>query len=149
MTTHEQSRDPAWWDAWRGIIFANAKVFHIAERDLQEHSGIPLAFLDVLGRLLDAPGHRLRMQELQERSLFTRSGMTRLADRIERAGLIRRERVPDDRRGVYAVVTPEGKRVYEEVIVRHQADVEREFGSRLTPEQHRAVAGALWSFWHD
>jgi DNA-binding MarR family transcriptional regulator len=149
MTNEAVSAGPTWFDAWRGIIFANAKVFRDVERKLEEHSGISLAFLDALSRLYDAPGGRLRMQELQERSLFTHSGMTRLADRIEAAGLIRRESVPGDRRGVSVVITPEGRRVYEEAFARHQADLEVAFASRLTPDQHRNVAEALLQFWRD
>ena len=141
--------DPVWWDAWRGVLFANARVLHAVERDLQEHAGLSLPFMDVLGRLYDAPGRRLRMQELQELSLFTRSGMTRLVDRIEAAALVRRERVPGDRRGVFVVLTSEGAAAYESALAQHRSDVEREFGSRLTPGQHEAVADALAQFWHE
>ena len=83
-------------------------MYHVLGRDLQAHSGLSLAFIDALARLCDAPEQRLRMQELQERSLFTHSGMTRLVDRIEKAGLVRRERAPGDRRGVFVVLTAEG-----------------------------------------
>lgn len=149
MTNDEASAGPPWFDAWRGIVFANAKVFREVERKLEEHSGISLAFLDALGRVYDAPQGRLRMQDLQERSLFTHSGMTRLVDRIEAAGLMRRESVPGDRRGVSVVITPEGKRLYEQAFARHQADVEEAFAARLTPAQHEAVAEALAQFWRD
>jgi DNA-binding MarR family transcriptional regulator len=141
--------DAAWWDAWRGILFASSAVLHAVEPDLQRDHGLSLTFLDVLGRLYDAPEQRLRMQELQERSLFTRSGMTRLVDRIEDAGFARRERVPGDRRGVFVVLTPEGATAYEVGLAGHRADIEREFSGRLTPAQHRAVADALAQFWHD
>jgi DNA-binding MarR family transcriptional regulator len=149
VAQEDKSPDPAWWSAWRGIVFAHSQVFHAVERDLKQHSGIPLPFLDVLGRLYDAPGGRLRMQELQQRSLFTHSGITRLADRIEAAGLLRREQVPGDRRGVSVVITPEGMQVYAAAIARHRSDVERAFASRLTPAQHETVAEALWPFWHE
>jgi DNA-binding MarR family transcriptional regulator len=149
MTNEETSADQPWFDAWRGIIFANAKVFREVERKLEEHSGISLAFLDALSRLYDAPGGQLRMQDLQERSLFTHSGMTRLVDRIEAAGLVRRESVPGDRRGVSVVIAGKGKRLYEKAITRHRADLEEAFASRLTPAQHQAVAEALSQFWRD
>ena len=145
---HPEPDDP-FWDAWRGIIFAHARIYHSVGQSLQEHSGITLPVIDVLARLHDAPDHRLRMQEIQDRSLFTYSGMTRLVDRIERAGLVRRESVPGDRRGVAVVLTDEGARIYGEAMARHRADVEREFGRRLTVEQHRAVADGLASFWRD
>ena len=88
------------------------------------------------------------MQELQERSLFTRSGLTRLVDRMEDAGLVRREAVPGDRRGVRVVLTPEGRRRHTEAFEDHLRVIEREFGGRLTPDQQRAVAEALAGFWN-
>jgi DNA-binding MarR family transcriptional regulator len=139
--------DPVWWDAWRGVLFANARVLQAVEPELVRHSGFSLTFLDVLSRLYDAPDHRLRMQELSEQSLFTRSGMTRLVDRVEREGYVRRERVPGDRRGVYVILTPEGERVFVAAMARHRADIERVFGGRLNPNEHRAVAAALAGFW--
>ena len=141
--------DPRWFDAWRGILFANATVLRAIEPMLEAHSGISLVFLDVLARLHDAPAGALRMQELQASSLFTRSGMTRLVDRVEAAGFVRRQAVPGDRRGVSVVITPEGVRTYRSAIERHRADLEREFASRLTPEQVEAVASALSQFWSE
>jgi len=68
-------------------------------RDLEAGQGISIAFLDVLGAWNDEPGRKLRRQERQKRLLSTDSGLTRLIDHIEQAGLVRREPVPDDRRG--------------------------------------------------
>lgn len=149
MSTNDAHKEQDWWDAWRGMLFTSNKVLKVVERDLKEHSGLSLVFLDVLSRLYDKPERSLRMQELQERSLFTYSGMTRLVDRIERAGLVRRERVPGDRRGVSVVLTPKGAVAYEQAIEKHMRDVEREFAGRLTADQHRAVADALAQFWQD
>jgi DNA-binding MarR family transcriptional regulator len=138
-----------WLDAWRGVLYANARVLRVAEPDLVARVGFPLTWLDVLSQLYDAAGSGLRMQELQERSLFTRSGMTRLVDRIEAAGLVRREPVAGDRRGVLVALTPEGRRRRQEAFAAHLPVIEREFGRRLTADQQRAVAEALASFWHD
>jgi DNA-binding MarR family transcriptional regulator len=138
-----------WNDAWRGVLFASARVLRIAEPELVARQGFPLSWLDVLAQLYDAPGNRLRMQELEEHSLFTRSGLTRLVDRIEAAGLVRREPVREDRRGVSVVLTPEGRRRHDEAFVEHLRVIEREFGRRLTPEQQAAVAEALSPFWHE
>lgn len=150
MEQHEDPTRPAttWADAWRGVLFASAKVLRIAERDLLEREGFPMAWLDVLAQLYDAPGNGLRMQELEERSLFTRSGLTRLVDRIEATGLVRREPVPGDRRGVRVVLTPQGRRRHDEAFVEHLRVIEHEFGGRLTPAEQQAVADALASFWH-
>ena len=149
----ERDTDPTrpattWNDAWRGVLFASAKVLRIAERDLVEREGFPMTWLDVLAQLYDAPDNGLRMQELEERSLFTRSGLTRLVDRIEAAGLVRREPVPGDRRGVRVVLTPEGRRRHDQAFVEHLRVIEREFGGRLTPGEQQAVADALAGFWH-
>jgi DNA-binding MarR family transcriptional regulator len=153
-TGMEPDEDPTrstalWNDAWRGVLFASARVLRVAELDLIEREGFPLTWLDVMAQLYDAPDNGLRMQELEERSLFTRSGLTRLVDRIEAAGLVRREPVPGDRRGVRVVLTSEGRRRHDEAFVEHLRLIEREFGRRLTPDQHKAVAEALASFWHD
>ena len=150
----EQGTDPTrpattWNDAWRGVLFASAKVLRIAERDLVEREGFPMTWLDVLAQLYDAPGSGLRMQELEERSLFTRSGLTRLVDRIEAAGLVQREPVPGDRRGVRVVLTPEGRRRHDQAFVEHMRVIEREFGGQLTPAGQQAVADALAGFWHE
>lgn len=150
MSASDPSRPETLWnDAWRGVLFASAKVLRLADHELVAREGFPLTWLDVLAQLYDAEGNGLRMQELQDRALFTRSGMTRLVDRIEAAGLVRREAVPGDRRGVRVVLTDEGMRRHTDAFVRHLALVEREFARRLTPDQQASVAEALAGFWHD
>jgi DNA-binding MarR family transcriptional regulator len=138
-----------WFHAWRGVLFASARVLRVADLEMQEHDGFPLTWFDVLSRLKGADPAGLRMQELEELALFTRGGLTRLVDRIEAAGLVRRERVPGDRRGVRVALTADGRQRYAAAFLRHREVIEREFGRRLTPAQHRAVADALWSWWHD
>jgi DNA-binding MarR family transcriptional regulator len=151
MTSHEDPSRPGalWNDAWRGVLFASSRVLRAAELDLIARAGFPLTWLDILAQLYDAGDDGLRMQELQDRSLFTRSGMTRLVDRMEEAGLVRRATVPGDRRGVRVVLTPEGRRRHTEAFVDHLEVIEREFGGRLTPDQQRDVAKALAVFWKD
>jgi DNA-binding MarR family transcriptional regulator len=151
MSDEDDPARPAalWNDAWRGVLFATSRTLQVAEPDLIERAGFPLTWLDVLAQLYDAPTNGLRMQELEQRSLFTRSGLTRLVDRIEAAGLVRRESVPGDRRGVRVVLTPEGRRRHDAAFADHLQVIEREFGRRLTVDQQRAVAEALATFWHD
>ena len=145
--TNERDPDEPSWDSWRGVVFANSSVLRAVEPLLEKGTGLSLNFLDVLSRLYDEPDHRLRMQELSERALFTRSGMTRLVDRMEKAGYVRRESVPGDRRGVFVILTPSGEQVFVPAMRQHRSDVERVFGSRLSSEQHRAVGEALAQFW--
>lgn len=151
MTDHEDPSRPSalWNDAWRGVLFAASRTLRVAEPELIERAGFPLTWLDILAQLYDAADAGLRMQELEQRSLFTRSGVTRLVDRIEAAGLVRREAVPGDRRGVRVVLTSEGRRRHDAAFEDHLKVIERTFGRRLTLAQQQAVAEALATFWHD
>lgn len=144
-TGYRRPETPA-FRAWRGVLFASARILRVAEIDLLAREGIALTWLDVLGRLYDAGEGGLRMQELQERSLFTNSGMTRLVDRMEDAGLVRREAVAGDRRGVRVLLTDAGIEKYVRAIADHVELIDREFGGRLSDVQLRAVTDALSGF---
>lgn len=95
-------------DAWRTFLKTHALVVERIARDLQAAGVVPLEWYDVLVALSDAPGRRLRMHELAEAMVLNRSNATRLADRLEAAGLLRREPTPGDRRGTFAVLTDAG-----------------------------------------
>jgi DNA-binding MarR family transcriptional regulator len=94
--------------AWIGVVMTFNVVMRALESDMSERHGLPINWFDVLNRL-DQGGGRLRLFELEHGSVFTRSGMTRLCDRIEAEGLIRRERSGEDRRGVYIAITDAGR----------------------------------------
>jgi DNA-binding MarR family transcriptional regulator len=93
---------------WRAFLRAHATLIRTLEAELGEADEIPLASYDVLVQLAEAPDRRLRMTELADRVLLSRSGLTRLVDRLERGGLVRREPCVDDARGMYAVLTDDG-----------------------------------------
>ncbi|MDQ3695950.1 MAG: MarR family transcriptional regulator [Chloroflexota bacterium] len=95
--------------AWRALLSAHSLVIQAIERDLATAGLVPLTWYDVLVALWEAPDHRLRLHELAHAVLLSRSGLTRLVDRLEAAGLLRREPCADDRRGAYAVLTTEGR----------------------------------------
>jgi DNA-binding MarR family transcriptional regulator len=94
--------------AWRTFLRAHALVTRRLESDLLAEQRLPLASYDVLVQLVEAPERRLRMSELAERVLLSRSGLTRLVDRMEAEGLVRREACEDDARGLFTVLTDEG-----------------------------------------
>jgi DNA-binding MarR family transcriptional regulator len=94
--------------AWRTFLAAHARVTGDIEAALKEEGLPPLGWYDVLWPLYRAPDRRLRMKELAEEVVLSRTGLVRLVDRIERAGLLRREPVPGDGRGAYAVITEDG-----------------------------------------
>jgi DNA-binding MarR family transcriptional regulator len=99
---------PAGLTAWRTFLRAHATVVRRLEAELVAEHDLPLASYDVLVQLSEATDRRLRMTELADRVLLSRSGLTRLADRLEREGLIERKACPSDARGTLAVLTPAG-----------------------------------------
>ena len=104
---------------------------------------LSLAWLDILDRLRQSPNQRMRMSELEQASLFTRSGLTRLIDRMEQAGFVRRERVPGDRRGIYVAVTAAGHEKVSRVWPDLGAGIHEHFGRHLDHDDARAISRAL------
>jgi DNA-binding MarR family transcriptional regulator len=95
-------------ETWQAFLRAHALVTRRLEAELLAEHGLPLASYDVLVQLVSAPEHRLRMTELADRVLLSRSGLTRLVDRLEREGLVERTACTSDARGFFAVLTDEG-----------------------------------------
>jgi DNA-binding MarR family transcriptional regulator len=95
---------------WRSFLRAHATVTRKLENELLTATGMPLGWYDVLLQLAEAPGRRLRMADLADLVLLSRSGLTRLIDRLQAEGLVRREPSPDDARGTFTVLTDEGIR---------------------------------------
>src|ERR1051325_8413245 len=89
--------------AWRGRLRPHAGLLDVLEKELAANGSMPVAFYDVLVNLSEAGG-RLRMSDLADQVLLSRSGVTRLVDRMVVAGLIDRDTCPSDRRGSYAVL---------------------------------------------
>ena len=94
--------------AWRSFLRAHATLVRRLEGELVAEHDLPLPSYDVLVQLSEAPGRRLRMTELADRVLLSRSGLTRLVDRLARDGLVHRQACPDDPRGTLAVLTDAG-----------------------------------------
>jgi DNA-binding MarR family transcriptional regulator len=94
--------------AWRNLIHAHARLFRRLDEELQAEHGISLAEYDALLQLAGAEGRRLRMSVLAERVLLSRSGITRLVDRLVSAGMVERSVCPTDARGAMATLLPDG-----------------------------------------
>ena len=129
--------------AWRALITANALVLEKIERALAEAGLPPLGHYDVLLELSGAPDGRLRMHELARAVVLSRSGLTRLVDRLEGAGLLGREPDPSDRRGSYAAITEDGRATLRRMWPVYAAGIGEHFGRHLTDEEARVVASAL------
>jgi DNA-binding MarR family transcriptional regulator len=116
---------------WRRFLETHAVVVGALEAELLAARDLPLAWYDVLVALSEAPRRRLRMQDLARRVLFSRSGLTRLVDRMVAAGLVVRKRCEDDRRGTFAVLTPAGARVLRDASGVHLRGVRSHFDAHL------------------
>lgn len=124
--------------AWRMFLMAHATAVGRIEDDLTRAGGLPLVEYDVLVALEHAPDCRLRLRDLNRRVLLTRSGVTRLVDRLESAGLIERERRGEDRRAIYAVLTDEGRSAIKHTWPVYASGIQRHFARYLSP-QHVAI----------
>ncbi len=131
-------------DTWRGFLRAHATIVRALESELVAEQGMPLATYDVLVQLSEAPGRALRMTELADRVLLSRSGLTRLADRLCKDGLLRREACADDARGTLAVLTDAGLQRLRQAWPTHVRGVCEHFADRLT-EPELADLGRLLS----
>ena len=129
--------------AWRSFLEAHARITAELEYDLQEQRGIPLSWYDVLVQLSEAPNGRLRMQELAASVLLSKSGLTRLFDRMENAGLVRREPCETDARGIVAAITPAGRATLRSAAPVHLRGVHSSFARHLTNEEARTLDRAF------
>lgn len=105
--------EPRWLDddeqrTWRAFLAATQVFFARLDRELQQNDGLPHAYYEILVRLSETPGRRMRMSDLADRSLSSRSRLSHAVSRLEEAGWIVREPCADDRRGAYAVLTDTG-----------------------------------------
>ncbi len=130
---------PEEFAAWRGFLRAHAYLSRVLEAELLTDQQLSLASYDVLVQLAEAPQRRLRMTELAAAVLLSRSGVTRLVDRLEQAGLVTRCRVATDGRGVAAQLTEDGVSRLRNAAPTHLAGVVRHFVDRLDPDDLAAM----------
>lgn len=130
-------------DAWRSFLRAHAKVTRVLDAELSAECGLSLGTYEVLIHLNEAQDRRLRMTELADRVLLSRSGLTRLVDRMEREGLLRRESCPSDLRGTNAVLTDEGYERLRAAAPTHLRGVREHVVDRLTEDELATLAEAL------
>jgi DNA-binding MarR family transcriptional regulator len=119
-----------WGPAWRALVRTHARLWEQVETQMRLSSGLTMARYDVLMHL-DMAGGRLRLTELAQAILLSPSGLSKLLDRMEAAGLIRREPDPGDARATLAAITPHGRAVVREARLRHHAWLQQAFGDVL------------------
>jgi DNA-binding MarR family transcriptional regulator len=145
VTTTQQLTDTE-LGAWRSFLRAHAQITRKLEAELVAEHDLPLPSYDVLLQLAESPGRRLRMTELADRVLLSRSGLTRLVDRLEREGLVERAACPGDARGTHAVLTDAGLTRLRQAAPTHLRGIAEHVTGRLTPhevDQLRTVMGKL------
>jgi len=130
--------------AWRGFLKTHARVTRALDAEMRAEHGLPVSSYEVLMFLADAPGQRLRMAEIADRVLLSRSGLTRLVDRLEALGYVTRCAVEDDGRGAYAELTEAGRAKLRAARQTHLDGVRRFFLAQLSAEQQDAL-GEAWA----
>ena len=116
---------------WRTFLRVHASLTRRLERDLLAEHDLPLASYDVLVQLAEAPEGRLRMTDLADRVLLSRSGLTRLVDRLVAERLAERQSCPSDARGTFAVITDAGRARLRHAAPTHLRGIQEYMTSRL------------------
>jgi DNA-binding MarR family transcriptional regulator len=129
--------------AWTLFLESYRRVIVALDGELQAERGLSLAYYDVLIQLFYAPDRRLRMNQLASVVLLSKSGLTRLVDRMEAAGLVERASSPTDRRGAFAVLTPRGEQVFRKAAPVHLDGIHRHFSCHLTATEAKTLARAF------
>ena len=145
QTTAEPIRElaPEELAAWRGLLRIHSALVKALDAELLAGHELPLTSYEVLINLQAAPGRRRRMAELADGVLLSRSGMTRLVDRLEREGLLERDACVDDGRGTFTVLTDKGEALLDTARRTHLDGVRERFLRHFEPGELRTLAG----FW--
>jgi DNA-binding MarR family transcriptional regulator len=129
--------------AWQALLHAHHHVVRELDEELRQDHGLSMASYDVLLRLAGTPDGVLRMSDLAERVLLSPSGLTRLVDRLEDRGLVRRSQDPADGRVALASLTDRGGEELRQAARTHLRGIRTHFTGRLTEAQLRQVASGL------
>jgi DNA-binding MarR family transcriptional regulator len=129
--------------AWRGMLEVHAGVTQQLDTQMHAEHGLSVSAYEVLMFLADAPDHRMRMSDIADRVLLSRSGCTRLVDRLEQLGYVTRCAASTDGRGLYAQLTEAGRDKVRAARATHLEGVRRYFLDHLTATDQIAL-GDIW-----
>lgn len=129
--------------AWSAFLMAHAASVRRIERELETERGLPLAWYDVLLEVNAAPRRRLRMQDLSDRVVLSRSRVSRVVDAMAAHGLVRRQTDPSGRRASFAVLTDSGRRTLRRSAPIYLPGIEEHFTRHLTADELRVVQQAM------
>ncbi|KAF3886022.1 MULTISPECIES: MarR family winged helix-turn-helix transcriptional regulator [Nostocales] len=128
---------------WRLFLTVQIQAIEKIQEKLSAAKLPPLEWYDVLWELKKVPEGRLRLSELAERVLLSRSHLTRLLDRLEKSELLERQPCPSDRRGTFAVLTEAGAAMQEKMWAIYSEGIAEYFGDRLSDEEVKVMQQAL------
>jgi DNA-binding MarR family transcriptional regulator len=141
---HSEPLSDSEFDAWGGFLRTHAALVRELDAELTHAHGLPLSSYEVLLKLGGADQGRMRMSDLADAVWLSRSGVTRLVDRLERDGLVERRACPSDARGAFAVITERGRERFTEAQRTHLAGVRMRFLSHFDDaDQH--VLSEFWA----
>ena len=143
MAAAEAELDDVELAAWKGLLRLHGALVKELDAELEVRHGLPFTSYEVLRSLRCAPEGRLRMAELAEHVLLSRSGMTRLIDRLEREGFVSRSTCDKDGRGCYAVLTGDGAAAVDRARATHRAVVRARFLAHFSREELGELAALL------
>jgi DNA-binding MarR family transcriptional regulator len=146
MTTPGPDGEPRWLDAdeqkaWRAWLYSTQLLQERLNAELQHDAGISHPYYEILVQLSETPGRMLRMSELADRSLSSRSRLSHAVSRLEERGWIRRQVCEEDARGQLAVLTDEGFAALEAAAPIHVESVRKHLFDQLSDEQVTAMRG--------
>jgi DNA-binding MarR family transcriptional regulator len=144
--SHEEqslsSPSPERLHCWRLFFESALALLDVLDAELEQAVGIPQRWYDVLVHLEESP-QGIPMNELAERILYSKSGFTRVVDRMEEAGLVRRARPDNDRRTILIVLTDKGTETMKRARRHHRDGIQRHFSQHLTDADTKALTRAL------
>jgi len=127
---------------WRLFVESSLALVDVLDTELQEAAGIPQRWYDVLVHLEESPDG-IAMTELADQILYSKSGFTRLIDRMQEAELVSRVRPPNDRRSILVTITDQGTQTMQDARRHHRDGIERHFSKHLTDTDTKALTRAL------
>ncbi len=127
---------------WRLFVESALALIDVLDTELQDAAGIPQRWYDVLVHLEESP-NGIPMNELAEQILYSKSGLTRVVDRMEDAGLVRRVRPSHDRRSILVITTELGTETMLKARLHHRDGIDRHFSRHLTDADIKALTRAL------
>ena len=142
MEQHLSSPSPERLRCWRLYFQSALALTDVLDAELEHQAGLPLRWYDVLVHLEESPDG-IPMNELADQILYSKSGFTRVIDRMEEAGFVSRVRPPNDRRSILVTITDQGTQTMQNARRHHRDGIERHFSQHLTDTDTKALTHAL------